>query len=58
MDKEDPLVRTSNAIIERADIAVESLIPVLEPLVPQCLPSQMESDLELHRFSHWGRFPD
>lgn len=43
MDKEDPFGRTSDAIIERADVAAESLIPVLEPLVPQCLPSQMES---------------
>lgn len=43
MDKEDPFGRTSDAVIERADVAVESLIPGLEPLVPQCLPSQMKS---------------
>ncbi|XP_077912575.1 AP2-associated protein kinase 1 isoform X5 [Halichoerus grypus] len=39
----DPFGSTSDAIIEKADVAVESLIPGLEPPVPQRLPSQTES---------------
>ncbi|XP_057596627.1 AP2-associated protein kinase 1 isoform X2 [Hippopotamus amphibius kiboko] len=39
----DPFGSTSDAVIEKADIAVESLIPGLEPPVPQRLPSQTES---------------
>ncbi|MXQ92903.1 hypothetical protein E5288_WYG017616 [Bos mutus] len=39
----DPFGSTSDAVIEKADVAVESLIPGLEPPVPQRLPSQTES---------------
>ncbi|KAF6101796.1 AP2 associated kinase 1 [Phyllostomus discolor] len=39
----DPFGSTSDAAIEKADVAVESLIPGLEPPVPQRLPSQTES---------------
>ena len=39
VDKEDPFGSTFDAVIEKADIALESLILGLEPLVPQCLPS-------------------
>uniref|UniRef100_A0A8C5NXP7 AP2-associated protein kinase 1 n=1 Tax=Jaculus jaculus TaxID=51337 RepID=A0A8C5NXP7_JACJA len=39
----DPFGRTSDAVIEKADVAVESLIPGLEPPVAQRLPSQTES---------------
>ncbi|XP_006882355.1 PREDICTED: AP2-associated protein kinase 1-like [Elephantulus edwardii] len=39
----DPFGSTSDTIIEKADAAVESLIPGLEPPVPQRLPSQTES---------------
>ena len=34
MDKEDPFGSTFDALIEKADIAVENLIPGLEPQVP------------------------
>ena len=43
MDKEDPFGSTFDALIEKADIAVENLIPGLGPQVPQCLPSQTKS---------------
>uniref|UniRef100_A0A8D2KGX4 non-specific serine/threonine protein kinase n=1 Tax=Urocitellus parryii TaxID=9999 RepID=A0A8D2KGX4_UROPR len=39
----DPFGSTSDAVIEKADVAVESLIPGLEPPVAQRLPSQTES---------------
>ncbi|KAM9212568.1 AP2-associated protein kinase 1 isoform 2-T2 [Dugong dugon] len=39
----DPFGSTADAVIEKADAAVESLIPGLEPPVPQRLPSQTES---------------
>nr|XP_012605553.1 AP2-associated protein kinase 1 isoform X4 [Microcebus murinus] len=39
----DPFGSTSDAVIEKADVAVESLIPGLEPPAPQRLPSQTES---------------
>uniref|UniRef100_A0A8C0ZSH0 AP2-associated protein kinase 1 n=1 Tax=Castor canadensis TaxID=51338 RepID=A0A8C0ZSH0_CASCN len=39
----DPFGSTSEAVIEKADVAVESLIPGLEPPVAQRLPSQTES---------------
>ncbi|XP_006862992.1 PREDICTED: AP2-associated protein kinase 1 [Chrysochloris asiatica] len=39
----DPFGSASDAVIEKADTAVESLIPGLEPPVPQRLPSQTES---------------
>ncbi|XP_043324931.1 AP2-associated protein kinase 1 isoform X12 [Cervus elaphus] len=39
----DPFGSASDAVIEKADVAVESLIPGLEPPVPQRLPSQTES---------------
>ncbi|XP_037662463.1 AP2-associated protein kinase 1 isoform X2 [Choloepus didactylus] len=39
----DPFGSTSDAVTEKADVAVESLIPGLEPPVPQRLPSQTES---------------
>ncbi|KAF6320775.1 AP2 associated kinase 1 [Rhinolophus ferrumequinum] len=39
----DPFGSTSDAVIEKADVAVESLIPGLEPPVPQRLPSQTDS---------------
>ncbi|XP_006151385.1 AP2-associated protein kinase 1 [Tupaia chinensis] len=39
----DPFGSTSDAVIEKADVAVESLIPGLEAPVPQRLPSQTES---------------
>ncbi|XP_059799121.1 AP2-associated protein kinase 1 isoform X10 [Balaenoptera ricei] len=39
----DPFGSTSDAVIEKADVAVESLIPGLEPPAAQRLPSQTES---------------
>uniref|UniRef100_A0A8C6H880 AP2-associated protein kinase 1 n=1 Tax=Mus spicilegus TaxID=10103 RepID=A0A8C6H880_MUSSI len=39
----DPFGSTSDAVIDKADVAVESLIPGLEPPVAQRLPSQTES---------------
>ncbi|KAM5227580.1 AP2-associated protein kinase 1 isoform 4-T4 [Ctenodactylus gundi] len=39
----DPFGSTSDAVTEKADVAVESLIPGLEPPVAQRLPSQTES---------------
>ncbi|KAM4867247.1 AP2-associated protein kinase 1 isoform 6-T9 [Thomomys bottae] len=39
----DPFGSTSDPVIEKADVAVESLIPGLEPPVAQRLPSQTES---------------
>ncbi|KAM6221740.1 LOW QUALITY PROTEIN: AP2-associated protein kinase 1 [Rhynchocyon petersi] len=39
----DPFGSSSDALIEKTDTAVESLIPGLEPPVPQRLPSQTES---------------
>ncbi|CAO2605760.1 AP2-associated protein kinase 1 [Lemmus lemmus] len=39
----DPFGSTSDAVTEKADAAVESLIPGLEPPVAQRLPSQTES---------------
>ena len=43
VDKEDPFGSTFDAVVEKPDIALESLIPGLEPLVPQCRPSQTKS---------------
>ncbi|XP_040849216.1 AP2-associated protein kinase 1 isoform X3 [Ochotona curzoniae] len=39
----DPFGSAAEAVIEKADVAVESLIPGLEPPAPQRLPSQTES---------------
>ncbi|KAK1332999.1 hypothetical protein QTO34_006531 [Cnephaeus nilssonii] len=54
----DPFGSTSDAVIEKADVAVESLIPGLEPPVPQRLPSQTESVTSNRTgFFHWWQIP-